>query len=191
MTDEQPAPAQDEDRTLVDEHVTATRGARRAERPTDQDGTLRRWASAFARWRRTRPFWGGIVLALGGWFVITPVLASYEAVVAMGGGGMIAYVLGGGMIAAAVVAVISPAQRHFPAIMGVIFAVASLAMANLGGWLVGMLLGIVGGSMVFAWTPYNDEQLDRINARKLRRRQAERTDDGLVDDGLADEGTDR
>jgi hypothetical protein len=89
----------------------------------------------------------------------------------LGVGGVSGYILGGGMIAAAGVALVRPQQRHFPAIMAMIFSVASLPLANLGGWVIGMLFGIVGSGLVFAWTPFTDEQLARLAARAQRRAQ--------------------
>lgn len=124
----------------------------------------------FTRFRRTRPFWGSLVLGLGGYLVLNPLLGgSWDFYIALGAKGVMPIVLGGGMIAAALVAVVTPAQRHFPAIIASMFSVASLPLANLGGWVVGMLLGIVGAGMVFAWTPYSAKQLARINARAAAR----------------------
>lgn len=125
---------------------------------------------SFTRYRRTRPFWGALILALGGWLIMVPVVGgSIALLVKMGIGGVSSYVLGGGMIAAAGVALFLPAQRHFPAIVAALFSVASLPLANLGGWLIGMILGIVGSGLIFAWTPYTEAQLERLNARDERR----------------------
>lgn len=135
---------------------------------------VRGWR-AFTRFRRTRPFWGALILAWGGFFVIRPMLGSFELMTGLGGGGAVVYILGGGMIAAAAVSFVLPAQRHFPALMAVMFSVASLPMANLGGWLVGMVLGILGSGMVFAWTPYTDKQLARFAARDAARAQKKQT----------------
>lgn len=132
---------------------------------TRRSSLLARGWRGFTRFRRTRPFWGALILAWGGFFVIRPMLGSFELMTGLGGGGAVVYILGGGMIAAAAVSFVLPAQRHFPALMAVMFSVASLPMANLGGWLVGMVLGILGSGMVFAWTPYSDKQLARFAAR--------------------------
>ncbi|WP_203336421.1 DUF6114 domain-containing protein [Nocardioides limicola] len=129
------------------------------------------------RFYRTRPFWGCLLLALGGWFVLKPVLGgSFEFLVHLGARGGAVYILGGGMIVAACVALVMPAQRHFPALMAAGFSVLSLPMANLGGWLIGMLLGIIGSGLIFAWTPYTDEQLAAFAERRRLRaeRRAER-----------------
>jgi len=79
------------------------------------------------------------------------------------------------MFAAAGVAVVAPGQRHFPAIVASMLAVAALPLANLGGLVIGTVAGIVGSGMVFAWTPYTDKQLARFAAkaeRKAARRAA-------------------
>lgn len=128
----------------------------------------------FTRFRRTRPFWGGIILGLGGFFVARPLLgASWGFYTALGARGLTPIILGLGMIAAAVVAVVQPRQRHFPAVIAMMLSVASLPLANLGGWIIGMLLGIVGSGLCFAWTPYTAKQLARF-AERDERRQARR-----------------
>lgn len=128
----------------------------------------RAW-QAFNRFRGSRPFWGCLILFAGGWFVLRPVVGSFQMMTGLGVGGAQVYILGGGMMAAAIVAFAVPAQRHFPAIMAMIFSVASLPLANLGGWLLGMLLGIVGSGLVFAWTPYTDKQLEKYAERARMR----------------------
>ena len=128
----------------------------------------------FTRWRRTRPFWGAIVLSLGAWFIMVPVIGGDLAIlIEMGIGGISSWLIGLSMFAAAVTALVKPAHRHFPAIVASLMSVASLPLANLGGWLIGMILGIVGSGMVFAWEPYSDRQLARFAARD-ERRQARR-----------------
>ncbi len=128
----------------------------------------------FTRWRRTRPFWGAIVLSLDAWFIMVPVIGGDLAIlIEMGIGGISSWLIGLSMIAAAVTALVKPAHRHFPAIVASLMSVASLPLANLGGWLIGVILGIVGSGMVFAWEPYSDRQLARFAARD-ERRQARR-----------------
>ena len=70
-------------------------------------------------------------------------------------------------------ALVLPSQRHFPA-DGIVFSVASLPLANLGGWIIGMILGIIGSGLIFAWTPYCDKQLAKF-AERDRVRTARRT----------------
>lgn len=46
-----------------------------------------------------------------------------------------------------------PVQRAFYAIAGVLLAVASFVATNLGGFFLGMLLGVTGASLAFGWAP--------------------------------------
>ena len=47
----------------------------------------------------------------------------------------------------------SPSQRHFFGILIVLASLVSFITSDLGGLLLGMLLGIIGGALAFAWTP--------------------------------------
>ena len=47
----------------------------------------------------------------------------------------------------------APAQRQIVGVLIVVLSVASLVTSDLGGFVLGMLFGIVGGAMGFAWTP--------------------------------------
>ncbi|KGN34231.1 hypothetical protein N802_12725 [Knoellia sinensis KCTC 19936] len=117
-----------------------------------------------------------------------PVVGATSMLLSLGVGGVSAYVLGLGMIAAALTALFLPAQRHFPAIMAVLMSLASLPLANLGGWVVGMLCGVVGASMIFAWTPYSEAEVEKHNAREARRtsrQRAARSAKGSVAKGSA------
>lgn len=129
-------------------------------------------------WQRSRPFWGSLLLAMGGYFVARPLLGGSMAFyTALGTKGMLPVLLGAVMIAAALVGLFVPGQRHFPAIVAAMVSVASLPLANLGGWIIGMLLGIIGSGLMFAWTPYTEKELARFaekEARRAERRAARR-----------------
>ncbi len=47
----------------------------------------------------------------------------------------------------------APNLRLLAGIMACIFSLVSLVTSDYGGFLIGMLLGITGGAMGFAWTP--------------------------------------
>lgn len=129
-----------------------------------------RLRTGFTRFRRTRPFWGALVLAGGAWFIAQPLLGgTFEFYTTVGVRSITPLLIAGGMAAAAGIAVVVPAQRHFPAIVAMMLSIASLPLANLGGWLIGMVLGIVGSGLVFAWTPYSEAQLARFAERDAAR----------------------
>lgn len=109
-----------------------------------------RW---FADFRRTRPFWGGLWMILGGWAIMSLTFAPIAVVAGAGFGGVAGYLLGGGLILFGLAVWVNPALRHVLGVLACAFAIASLVGSNLGGFLVGMLLGILGGAMTFGWGP--------------------------------------
>ncbi|MGH3858768.1 DUF6114 domain-containing protein [Actinokineospora sp.] len=111
---------------------------------------LWQWFTAF---RRTRPFWGGLWMMLGGWTIMSLTIAPIVVTLSSGASGISGYVLGGGMIVLGLMAWFAPSQRLVAGLMGGIFAVAAFVASNLGGFLIGTLLGIVGAAMVFGWGP--------------------------------------
>jgi hypothetical protein len=155
-----------------------TKSAKRSKAPAQPSGKRARYEEPVKRtlvqkvshWRHTRPVLGAVLLALGGYLIISPVVTTMTMIVALGVRGITVWMLGGGMIVVALVSLILPDQRHFPAIMGVFFSVASLPLANLGGWIIGMTLGIVGSGLIFAWTPYTADELLEIEYREKRRK---------------------
>jgi hypothetical protein len=114
---------------------------------------------AFRTWRRSRPFWGGLLLILAGLEMIAiPLLSviahnSVKVVIYIGIGGVFGVLIGGLLVACGLLVWFHPAQRVFYAIAAVLLAVVSFIATNLGGFFVGMLLGVTGGSLSFGWTP--------------------------------------
>ncbi|MER5203207.1 DUF6114 domain-containing protein [Streptomyces sp. NPDC002825] len=106
------------------------------------------WFRAF---RRTRPFWGGVWLVAGGWTVLKFSLSSLQLIVSTGFGGVAGYLVGGGMILCGLIPLALPAQRYTFGLIGAVLAVVSLVVSNLGGFLLGMALGVLGGSMTVGW----------------------------------------
>ncbi|MCD9141003.1 DUF6114 domain-containing protein [Streptomyces albireticuli] len=111
-----------------------------------------RWRPARA-WRRTRPFWAGVLLVLGGAEITASPLSPLPVVVSLGLGGVAAIGIGAALITAGLFLWFLPHTHHYVGVHAVILSVVSFAATNLGGFLIGMLLGIAGGAMGFAWTP--------------------------------------
>jgi hypothetical protein len=108
----------------------------------------------FRRWRRVRPFWGGLLLVLSGLEMFVSANMELDNIkIHIGPQGFYSYLLPVMMIAAGILTWLSPAQRLFYGVIGIITALYSFIGLNLGGWIAGMLLGIVGGALVIAWGP--------------------------------------
>lgn len=45
----------------------------------------------------------------------------------------------------------NPAQRTFYSLLAVLLSLSSWLTSNMGGFIIGLLLGLVGGSLAFAW----------------------------------------
>ena len=108
--------------------------------------------SAFRRWRKTRPFWGGLLTMLGGLEIavltgmtFNLILVSKSVTFAIANGAVIA-VLGLTMW-------LSPALNRLLGLLTMVAALVSFVSANLGGFMLGMLLAIIGGGLCFAWVP--------------------------------------
>lgn len=114
----------------------------------DSDGT-----SGFRRWRRTRPFWGGVFAVLGGLELIAIPLAPLPLVVHQGMAGVASWLIGALLVTAGVLMWAQPAQRSFYGVLAVLLSLASFLTSNFGGFFVGLLLGLVGGALGFAWSP--------------------------------------
>ena len=148
------------DETQAVEPPTAearTAGTAPAERPAARARAGSAWQS-FRAWRRSRPFWGGLLLLLAGVeLVAIPLLSvlahgSVKVVIYIGIGGVFGVLIGGLLMACGLLVWFHPVQRVFYAIAGVLLAVASFVATNLGGFFIGMLLGVTGASLSFGWT---------------------------------------
>jgi hypothetical protein len=110
--------------------------------------------SRFRRWRRTRPFWGGLFLLLSALALfLSANLTLADMQVHFGQEGYLSYVLPVVLVLCGLLSWFSPGQRLFYGILGVLTALYSFLGLNLGGFGLGMLLGIVGGALTIAWGP--------------------------------------
>ena len=123
--------------------------------PRPSRGCWRAWRA----WRRSRPFWGGVLLAFAGLELLAIPLSgilmhgAVKLVIYIGIGGVFGVLIGVLLIAAGIALWANPAHRMFYGIAGVVLGIASFPASNLGGFFIGMLLAIIGGSIGFAWTP--------------------------------------
>jgi hypothetical protein len=52
----------------------------------------------------------------------------------------------------------NPAQRAFYSLLAIVLALGSWVTSNLGGFFLGMLLGLIGGALAFAWAIGSDDK---------------------------------
>ncbi|WP_449481066.1 DUF6114 domain-containing protein [Streptomyces avidinii] len=107
-------------------------------------------------WRRTRPFWGGLLVILGGTELLLVPLSPLTVLVSLGLGGIAAIGIGLALIAAGLFLWFLPQTRAYVSVHALLLSVLSFVATNLGGFLLGMLLGIAGSALAFGWTPLPD-----------------------------------
>ncbi|RLK12573.1 hypothetical protein DER29_5855 [Micromonospora sp. M71_S20] len=113
----------------------------------------RRPGGRWRRWRRGRPFTAGVLIALGGTEMLVTLRAPLGVLLHVGPQGLAAYLVPAVLVLCGVLLVATPQQRVFYAVLSLLLGLVSWLTSNLGGFLVGMLLTLVGGALAFAWTP--------------------------------------
>jgi hypothetical protein len=110
-------------------------------------------------WRRSRPFWGGLLLVLSGLELFALPLSgvlvhgAIKLVIYIAIGGVFGVLIGVLLIVAGLAVWFNAMHKTFYSIAGIVLGLASFPASNLGGLFLGMLLAIIGGAVAFAWTP--------------------------------------
>ncbi|GAB2750165.1 DUF6114 domain-containing protein [Kitasatospora kifunensis] len=126
----------------------------------DGAGLFTRLRLRFRVWRRTRPFWGGLLSAFAGFPILYFPYAHLQlgdltmAMATTGGAGSL--VIGLLMMALGVSSWFQPASRVFCGIAVTILALISIPVSNLGGFAMGLILGLIGGGLLCAWAPLKE-----------------------------------
>ncbi|MEU3405687.1 DUF6114 domain-containing protein [Streptomyces sp. NPDC006670] len=121
---------------------------------------LTRHRARLRAWRRQRPFWGGLLLVLAGTELLLVPLAPVGVLVSLGLGGIAALGIGAALIVAGLFLWWLPQARAYVSVHALLLSVLSFVVTNLGGFLVGALLGIAGGALGFGWTPLRDAEAE-------------------------------
>lgn len=118
----------------------------------------------FRRWRGTRPFWAGLWTLLAGLELALIPLSDIGQFFSAGQVAFTAALPGVVLVIAGAFMWFSPPNRTLAGLLAMVFAVASLVLSNLGGLLIGMMLGIVGGAMAVGWTDAPRRSRGRVRA---------------------------
>jgi hypothetical protein len=108
---------------------------------------------ALHAWSGQRPWLGGAVTTLSGLAIAVLPNKGFTLVVLPGVAGLSGFVLGGLIIACGMFMLFSPQLHGFLGIAAVLLSLVSFVTTNIGGYVIGLLLGIIGGSLGFAWKP--------------------------------------
>jgi hypothetical protein len=110
-------------------------------------------------WRRSRPFWGGLLIVLAGVELLSiPFSLDALPLIVHSAQAGLTYLISTTMIVLGLLVWAQPAQRMFLGVMAILLSIASVLYANVGGLLIGMILGLAGGSLAVAWAPVSSER---------------------------------
>ncbi|MET8626979.1 DUF6114 domain-containing protein [Kitasatospora sp. NPDC004669] len=127
-------------------------------------------------WRGKRPFWGGLLVTLGGAEILFTLWAPLPVLLHIGMAGLAGYLVPVVMVLCGLLILFNPAQRLFYSVLAVLASLASWVTSNMGGFLMGMLLGVAGACLTFGWMP--DQPLRRGRQRREDRRAERRATAG-------------
>ncbi|NHO85190.1 DUF6114 domain-containing protein [Micromonospora sp. CMU55-4] len=146
-------------------------------------GTAARTWRTFRRWQRSRPFWGGLFIILAGVEMLASTRLTLNGLsFSSGATGLLSLLIPAILGTCGVLLWLSPAQRLFYSIVAAVTTVYSLIGLNLGGFFLGLLLGIVGSALAFAWVPVRPSE----PAAEERDTEADDERDTRVDQRHAD-----
>jgi hypothetical protein len=117
-------------------------------------GRKRTW---FREWRGHRPFWGGMLTLLAGipimyipYANLTIGSLTVRMATTAGAGSLIIGVL---LVVLGLTMWFQPASRVFAGVAAILLSLVSLVVSNFGAFLIGFLLGLIGGALGVSWAP--------------------------------------
>jgi hypothetical protein len=104
----------------------------------------------FKKWRKSRPLWGSIITIVSGLMILWVPLNLYLSTFLPGSIAIIGLIFGGAITLIGIVSLFFPNASKILGIFTIFLSILSVIGA-LGGFLVGTLFGIIGGSLLMAW----------------------------------------
>lgn len=152
---------------------------------------------SFRHWRGQRPFWGGMLTLLAGipiMYVPYQNLTLGSLTIRMsttaGAGSLIIGVL---LVVLGLTMWFQPQSRVFAGVAAILLALVSLVVSNFGAFLIGFLLGLIGGALGVSWVPGKTVAAEPAAPaeRAERTEQAERAEEAghPAEDAGTDAGT--
>jgi hypothetical protein len=104
-------------------------------------------------WKRGRPFTGALLAILAGTEILLAYSAPLPVVLHFGIVSLLGFAVPIVMILCGIMLWFAPHPRAFYASLIILLSLASWITSNLGGFILGMLVGLVGGSLALSWSP--------------------------------------
>ncbi|HCA84767.1 MAG TPA: hypothetical protein DEQ61_04270 [Streptomyces sp.] len=120
-------------------------------------GQFHYWKLRFRAWRGSRPFWAGLLTLLGGLPIayfpyanLTIGQMTIRMATTAGAGSLVIGVL---LMVLGLTMWYQSIARVFAGVAAIMLALVSLVVSNIGGFLIGFLLALIGGGLSLAWVP--------------------------------------
>ncbi|MFG1920405.1 DUF6114 domain-containing protein [Cryptosporangium sp. NPDC048952] len=107
----------------------------------------------YREWRHGRPFWGCALTLVFAVELYAATAAPMGLVVLQGVTVLGTIVVSAVLVVLAAATLAQPLLRTISGPVVVLLALVALLVSNFGGFLIGTLIGLVGGGMIFAWSP--------------------------------------
>lgn len=164
--------SEDAQQSAADEEKKG-RGAKRREGGHRAEQTPAR--ERFKAWRKQRPFLPGLLVILSGVVMLAPayftIRVSDLLVMIATISGVSTLLIGAALIMFGIGMWLQPFAAPYLGVMSILVAIIALPTSNIGGFLVGSLLGIVGGALGLAWED-RDPKPGGKHTRSGKREQA-------------------
>lgn len=122
----------------------------------EQDVPAYKNTRGFGNWRRRRPFAAGLFMLLSGIIMIVPAYLSFEVsniVIQVSTiSGVSTLLIGALLITSALMTWFKPDTRLLTGVASLILGIVALPMSNIGGFVIGTLCAVIGGSLALSWT---------------------------------------
>lgn len=156
--------------TPVPEQATPTqdaggsnRGHRSAPRPARE---------RFKTWRGQRPFIPGLLLVLSGAVMLAPAYLTIHVsdllVMISTISGVSTLLIGAVLIMFGIGMWLQPLAAPYLGVLAILVAIIALPTSNIGGFVVGSLLGIVGGALGLGWENRDEKPRGKHSSKKKR-----------------------
>ncbi|GAA1645838.1 DUF6114 domain-containing protein [Actinoplanes couchii] len=117
----------------------------------DTPARARRSRLSWRDWRHSRPFWGGLLVVLGGLEMLLTVWAPLPVVLKVGMQNFLGILIPILIVLCGLLLWFNPTQRTFYSLVTIVLSLGSWLTSNMGGFFIGLLLGLIGGCLAFAW----------------------------------------
>ncbi|WP_209300531.1 DUF6114 domain-containing protein [Lentibacillus salicampi] len=137
-------------------------------------------AGKFKKWRNRRPFWGATLTLFAALLILYIPLHLYAIAFIPGSLVFVGFIFGGLML---IIGIFSYIYPQFSTVFGVVAIFLSVlsVMGALGGFVIGTLFGIIGGSLLIAWEK-NEVTVD--NKRNKKRGKHDKKSEKRVEEDV-------